>query len=100
MSSIAPDDRARVPFERRFAPAPQARLVGQDLNEDPVAHAGMADECFDLGDLHGRVRIDVVARGVDSRSIRSNKRSTSRRVSSSRTKPTGPRTSVLGRCPA
>ena len=46
------DDRARVPFERRFAPAPQAGLVGEDLDEDPVAHAGVADERFDLGDFH------------------------------------------------
>ncbi len=46
------DDGARVPLERRFAPAPQTGLVGEDFDEDPVAHAGVADERFDLGDFH------------------------------------------------
>src|SRR5207249_7782740 len=41
-------DGAGVPFECRFAPAPQAGLIGGDLDEDPVAHAGVADEGLDL----------------------------------------------------
>ena len=51
-SSTAPDDGARVPLERRLAPAVEARLVGQDLDEDPVAHPGVADVRLDRGDLH------------------------------------------------
>ena len=46
------DDAARVPFERRLAPAEEAGLVGQDLDEDPVAHPRVADVRFDGGDLH------------------------------------------------
>ena len=48
-----PDDGARVPFERRLAPAEQAVLIGEDLDEDPVPHPGVADVRFDRGDLHG-----------------------------------------------
>ena len=50
------DDGARVPFERRLAPAPQPGLVGQDFDEDPVAHPRVADERFDGGDLHDTPR--------------------------------------------
>src|SRR4051812_18026033 len=32
------DNRSRVPFERRFAPAEQAILVGEDFDKDPVPH--------------------------------------------------------------
>ena len=46
------DDGARVPLERRLAPAVQPGLVGDDLDEDPVAHPGMADVRLDGGDLH------------------------------------------------
>lgn len=46
------DDAAGVPFECRFTPAEQAGLIGEDFDEHPVPHAGMADECFDAGDLH------------------------------------------------
>ena len=53
-SCDGPDDAARVPFERRLAPAEQAVLVGEDLDEDPVPHPGVADVRFDPGDLHGR----------------------------------------------
>ncbi len=46
------DDAARVPFQRRFAPAEQPRLIGDDFDEHPVPHPGMADERFDGGDFH------------------------------------------------
>src|SRR5690606_22391494 len=46
------NDRAGVPLERSFTPAPQAGLIGDDLDEDPVAHARMADVGFDGGDFH------------------------------------------------
>ena len=46
------DDGARVPLERRLAPAVEAGLVGEDLDEDPVAHPRVADVRFDRGDLH------------------------------------------------
>ena len=46
------DDAARVPLERRLAPAVQAGLVGDDADEDPVAHARVADVRLDGGDLH------------------------------------------------
>src|SRR5689334_16265198 len=36
-------DGARVPFQSGFSPAMQARLVGDDFDEDPVAHAGITD---------------------------------------------------------
>ena len=51
-----PDHRARVPLQRRLAPAPQAGLIGQDLDEHPVAHAGVTDEGFDGSDLHAPLR--------------------------------------------
>ena len=43
---------ARMPFQRRFTPAEQPRLIGDDLDEHPVAHPGVADERFDAGDFH------------------------------------------------
>jgi hypothetical protein len=49
------DDAARVPLERRLAPAVQARLVGMDLDENSVAHPRVADDGFDLGDLHANL---------------------------------------------
>ena len=48
-----PDDGPGVPFEGGLAPAEQAVLVGVYLDEDPVAHAGVADVGLDAGDLHG-----------------------------------------------
>ncbi len=42
------DHGARLPFERRLAPAEQARIVGLDPHEHPVAHLGIdhdACEC-------------------------------------------------------
>src|SRR5262249_5178499 len=47
-----PDHAARMPFQGRFAPAEQARLVGLDLDENPVAHPRIADRGLDGGDLH------------------------------------------------
>ena len=48
-------DGAGVPLQRRLAPAPQPRLIGQDLHEDPVPHAGVTDESLDGGDLHANL---------------------------------------------
>ena len=46
------DDSPRVPLERRLAPAVEPVLVGEDLDEDPVPHARMADVRLDPRDLH------------------------------------------------
>ena len=46
------DDGARLPFERRLAPAVEARLVGLDAHEDPVAHLGIDDAGADVDDFH------------------------------------------------
>jgi hypothetical protein len=46
------DHRAGVPFERCFAPAIESGLVGEDFDEDPVSHAGVADERFDFRNFH------------------------------------------------
>ena len=51
-----PHDRARVPLERRLAPAVEAGLVGDDPHEHPVAHARVADVRLDGGDLHAALR--------------------------------------------
>src|SRR5262249_33580984 len=47
------DDAAGVPFEGGLAPAEQAVLVGEALDEDPVAHGGVAAVGLDAGDLQG-----------------------------------------------
>jgi len=46
------DDAAGVPFERGFPPAVQAGLIGDNLDEHPVPHPGIADERLDGGDFH------------------------------------------------
>ena len=46
-------DAARVPFQRRFTPAKQPRLIVSDFDKDPVAHPRMADKRFNRGDFHG-----------------------------------------------
>ena len=46
------DDGARVPLERRLAPAVEAGLVRHDPDEDPVAHPCVADVRLDRRDLH------------------------------------------------
>ncbi len=46
------DNRSRVPFQRRFAPAIQSGLVGQHFDKDPVAHPRVTNMRFDAGDLH------------------------------------------------
>ena len=46
------DDGARLPFEGGLAPAVEPRLVGLDLDEDPVAHLGIDDGGLDGGDFH------------------------------------------------
>jgi len=47
-----PNDAAGVPFERRLTPAPESRLVGDDLHEHPVPHSGMADMGIDAANFH------------------------------------------------
>src|SRR5262245_11127666 len=47
------DHCARFELERRLTPTDEARLVGLDSNEDPVAELRVADACGDGGDLHG-----------------------------------------------
>ena len=48
------DDATRVPFQRALAPAKEARLTGEHLHKNPVAHARVADVGFDGGDFHCR----------------------------------------------
>src|SRR5258707_512972 len=43
---------ARLPFERTFAPAEQARLVGFHFAENPVSHLGVHHNGFDICDFH------------------------------------------------
>ena len=43
----ASDDRTRLPFDRRLAPADEARLVGFDFDEHPVPHFCVNDDSFD-----------------------------------------------------
>ncbi len=69
-----PHDRPRVPLERRLAPAVQARLVGEHPDEDPVAHARIADVRLDRGDLHA-----APPTAPSSRPLSSIRRSTSPR---------------------
>ena len=46
------DYRSRVPFECRLAPTDETGLIGLDLDKNPVAHPGVANEGLDRGDLH------------------------------------------------
>ena len=46
------DHGARLPFQRRLAPAEQAGLVGVHAHEHPVPHRGVDDERAQAGDLH------------------------------------------------
>jgi hypothetical protein len=41
------DDGPRLPFKRRLAPANEARLIGLDAHEHPVAHFGVHDARLD-----------------------------------------------------
>jgi hypothetical protein len=41
-----------VPFQRGLTPTVKSGLVGQDFDEYPVSHAGVADERFDFCDFH------------------------------------------------
>ena len=50
------DDCAGVPLERRLTPAVQPGLVGDDPDEHPVPHPGVADVRLDGGDLHATPR--------------------------------------------
>lgn len=45
-------DATRMPFERRFTPSKQARLIRDDFDEDPVSHPRMTNEGLDSLDLH------------------------------------------------
>jgi len=53
--------RARVPFKRRLAPTDEAGFVGLDFDEDPIAHARVAHDRFDCGDLHDLSRVRLPA---------------------------------------
>ena len=46
------DDASRVPLERRFAPAEQSRLIGDDFDKHPVSHPRMTHDGFDGGNFH------------------------------------------------
>ena len=46
------DDGARFPFERRFAPAGEAVLIGFHFDEHPVAHLGVDHQRAHVCDLH------------------------------------------------
>jgi hypothetical protein len=45
-------DAARMPLQRRFAPANEPGLVGGHLNENPIPHASVADDCFNSCYFH------------------------------------------------
>ena len=60
------DDAARVPFKGGLAPAHEARLVGENLHEDPVPHPGVADERFNRGDFHRLRRVVMAASNSSS----------------------------------
>ncbi len=38
------NDRASVPFEGGFTPSPETGLIGNDLDENPIAHPRVANE--------------------------------------------------------
>ena len=42
----------RLPFQRRFAPAAKAVLIGFHFDEHPVAHLGVNHERADVCDFH------------------------------------------------
>src|SRR5262249_23186756 len=48
-----------VPLKRRLAPAKEAGLIGQDFDENPVPHAGVADEGLYRGDFHAVIGFTV-----------------------------------------
>ena len=50
------DDGARVPLERRLAPAVEPGLVGDHADEHPVAHPRVTDVGLDRRDLHATPR--------------------------------------------
>src|ERR1700733_367411 len=45
-------DRSRLPLERRLTPSEKPRLIGNDLDEDPVPHLRVDDNRLDIGDFH------------------------------------------------
>ena len=45
-------DTSGVPFQRGLSPAIKSWLVGEDLDENPVSHAGMTDVGFNGGYAH------------------------------------------------
>ncbi len=55
------DDRARLPLERRLAPAVEPWLVRLDLDEHPVAHLGVDHGRLDSGDFHGACLVRIAA---------------------------------------
>ena len=57
------DHGARLPFERRLAPAEQAGFAGLDADEDPVAHVRVDDAGRDAGDLHRQILPQPPKRG-------------------------------------
>src|SRR5258708_1666685 len=47
----------RLPLKCCLAPTPQAVLVGQHLDEDPVAHPSVANKSLDTRDLHRQSKL-------------------------------------------
>ena len=46
------NDAARMPFQRRFAPAEQSWLIGNNFHEHPIPHASVTNERFYGSDFH------------------------------------------------
>src|SRR5437899_1955047 len=56
------NDRAGMPLQRRLAPAEQPVLVGDNLDENPVAHPRIANMRFDANDFHDSGSSDLTQR--------------------------------------
>src|SRR5688572_4263480 len=54
---------ARVPFERGLTPTPKAGLIGQHFDENPVAHARVANVRLDFSDFHVMKSVATLIKG-------------------------------------